>query len=412
MSIALPDAFSDYPSGWRVLPLLAVVNRSDVPNTGMHETNLLSLSYGQIVRRDISTSGGLLPESFETYQVVEPGMTVFRFTDLQNDQRSLRSGFVTERGIITSAYVAVAPHGVDPKFFSYLMRAFDTSKVFYGMGGGVRQGIRYDDIRRLPVPVPPMDEQLQIADFLDRETAQIDALIGKQKQFIRLLQERLVAVTAAHFAGDQPTRALGSCLDQLLDHRGKTPKKMGGSDFTDSGVRVVSAANIKNGAVSWEERERYVPDWMFEKWMPIPLRRGDVLLTSEAPLGNLAQVPDDEPLVLSQRLFALRGRPDVLDSTYLRFFLGSHRGQQLLRDGGTGSTVSGIRQSKLVQIPIPVPPMAEQRRVAADLIEQTARIASVVAKAQELIRLARERRTALITDSVTGRLEVSSLGAA
>ncbi|WP_392507843.1 restriction endonuclease subunit S [Naumannella halotolerans] len=173
--------------------------------------------------------------------------------------------------------------------------------------------------------------------------------------------------------------ALGEALDALIDHRGKTPKKLGG-DFTLAGVKVVSAIHIKNGRINWEERERYVSVAMFQRWMPEPTRRGDVLLTSEAPLGEVAQVEDDEPLVLSQRLFALRGKQGLLDSTYLRYFLQSDFGRHRLLSMATGSTVSGIRQELLRQVKVPLPSLEEQERIAGvlgafdDLIETNRRL--------------------------------------
>lgn len=121
------------PADWAILPLFAVAQERNEPNIGMIEDNLLSLSYGRIIQKDINTSDGLLPESFETYQVIRPGDIVFRLTDLQNDKRSLRTAIVEETGIITSAYVAVNPTDIKPSFFNYLLRAYDISKVFYSM---------------------------------------------------------------------------------------------------------------------------------------------------------------------------------------------------------------------------------------------------------------------------------------
>jgi restriction endonuclease S subunit len=261
-------------------------------------------------------------------------------------------------------------------------------------------------VSNLPIPGLTLDEQLAIADYLNRETARIDTLIAEQQRLVSLLLERRVSVIAEPFERDLPIQPLSSLLDVLIDHRGKTPTKVGGTDFTEEGVPVVSAVHIKNGRISWLERERFVPLWMFEKWMPVRLRRGDVLLTSEAPLGNIAQVPDDEPLVLSQRLFALRGKAGLLDSTYLRYYLESGRGQSLLRDRASGTTVSGIRQSKLVQIPVLVPSLAEQREVVGHLKEQTAKIDDLIAETKRFIELSRERRNALITAAVTGQIDV------
>lgn len=188
---------------------------------------------------------------------------------------------------------------------------------------------------------------------------------------------------------------LGDLLEVVIDHRGKTPKKMGGTDFTDAGVPVVSAIHVKNGRLEFGQRERYVPYEMFERWMPERMRKGDVLLTSEAPLGEVAQVPSDDDLVLSQRLFALRGRAGVLDSSYLRYFLETPEGRSRVLARASGTTVIGIRQAELVKILIPVPPIDEQRRIAGvlgaldDLIETNRQIARQLAD-QELALFRRE----------------------
>jgi type I restriction enzyme S subunit len=146
----------DLPEDWEVLPFAAVCRENRRSNAGLRETNLLSLSFGRVVRRDISSNDGLLPESFETYQVVEPNDVVFRLTDLQNDKRSLRTALVRERGILTSAYLTVRLTNAHSRFFAYLMRDVDNRKVLYSMGGGLRQSMKFDDIKRLPIQMPPL----------------------------------------------------------------------------------------------------------------------------------------------------------------------------------------------------------------------------------------------------------------
>lgn len=154
-------------------------------NVGMIETNLLSLSYGRVKRRDIEARGGLLPESFEGYTIVEDGDIVLRFTDLQNDQRSLRTGLVTERGIITSAYTTVRPNNTNmARYLHYALHAFDIRKGFYGMGSGVRQGLRWQEAKYTLLPIPDEDEQQRIADYLDKEYEEIDTAISEAQQSI------------------------------------------------------------------------------------------------------------------------------------------------------------------------------------------------------------------------------------
>ena len=114
--------------------------------------------------------------------------------------------------------------------------------------------------------------------------------------------------------GSEMTSAsLGDVLDVLIDHRGRTPKKLGG-DFSNSGVRVLSAKNIKDGRIDLSATIRYVGREMHDRWMRVKLRTGDVLLTSEAPLGEVAFLNDDADFCLGQRLFALRPNSNILDS--------------------------------------------------------------------------------------------------
>jgi type I restriction enzyme S subunit len=130
----------EVPEHWKVTPFYSVASEREEPNIGMKENNLLSLSYGRIVRKDICTNDGLLPESFETYQIVRRGDIIFRLTDLQNDKRSLRTAIVEDKkGIITSAYLATAPVGIAHMYLSYLIRTCDIVKVFSdctGLWGG------------------------------------------------------------------------------------------------------------------------------------------------------------------------------------------------------------------------------------------------------------------------------------
>lgn len=164
------------PEYWDVKPFFALVTELNRKNVGLVETNILSLSYGNIIQKPETRNMGLTPESYETYQIVESDEIVFRFTDLQNDKRSLRSAQVTQRGIITSAYMAVKPHSIDSTYFAWLMRSYDLCKVFYAMGGGLRQSLKFEDVRRLPVLIPPVDEQSEITNTINAETARIDAL--------------------------------------------------------------------------------------------------------------------------------------------------------------------------------------------------------------------------------------------
>lgn len=175
------------PLSWKENPLIQYAYERCIKNDGMVEDNLLSLSYGKVIDKDINTTDGLLPASFESYQIVEPGNIILRLTDLQNDHKSLRTGLVTQRGIITSAYTCLETRGdILPEFLQLELHVADLCKVFYGMGGGVRQSIGFKDIKRMLIAIPPLSEQHRILDLIHG----IDAPTDKQKeQYLNIINE-------------------------------------------------------------------------------------------------------------------------------------------------------------------------------------------------------------------------------
>lgn len=224
-----------------------------------------------------------------------------------------------------------------------------------------------DELLEFPIPLPPLSKQKEIVATLDQALAEVAAASVLGEEQLRSQASLTEAVRYAAFSlPETPRRSLGDIIEVIIDHRGKTPKKLGG-DFTESGVRVISAIHVKAGRIHWERRDRFVSQELYEKWMPVPVRRGDVLLTSEAPLGEVAQVPDDEPLVLSQRLYGLRGAPNVVTNDFLFHFLRSPEGQRELSARQTGATAVGIKQSELMKISVPVPPLEVQGKICASL---------------------------------------------
>ncbi|WP_285011846.1 restriction endonuclease subunit S [Lactococcus formosensis] len=182
----------EIPEGWETSEIQYKFEQVKRKNIGNQEKNLLSLSYGKIIQKDIEKSIGLLPESFETYNIIENGDIVFRLTDLQNDQRSLRVGLAKEKGIITSAYQTIRPKNsgeIDSRYFFYLFYDYDIQKVFYGMGAGVRQGLTFEELKRLKIIVPKsLSEQKTIADHLDKQSQQFDQATNLLKAEIAQLR--------------------------------------------------------------------------------------------------------------------------------------------------------------------------------------------------------------------------------
>ena len=177
---------------------------------------------------------------------------------------------------------------------------------------------------------------------------------------------------------DWKIKNLNDVIVDIIDYRGKTPKKLGGS-WSESGIIALSAMNVKQGQLVKLEKAKFVNNELYHKWMKSEVTKDDILMTSEAPLGETYLVPDNRKICLSQRLFCIRANPNLVLPRFLFYFFNTpvSRGQIDLK--ATGTTVLGIRQPDLRELPIIVPPLPTQRKIAAvlstydDLIENNTR---------------------------------------
>ena len=179
----------DVPVGWDIKPMYTRYSQNKTKNDNSTST-ILSLSYGRLIKRNMETNFGLLPDNFDSYQLLETGFIILRMTDLQNDHKSLRVGICEFQGIITSAYIGLKPlTNVCSKYFFYYLYMCDLKKVFYGLGGGLRQSVSYNDFKRFPLSIPPLQEQQQIVDYINKKTSKIDKLVDIESKRIDLLKE-------------------------------------------------------------------------------------------------------------------------------------------------------------------------------------------------------------------------------
>lgn len=213
----------EIPNSWSIHPVYYYFSERKNKNIFGVESNLLSLSYGQIIRKNINSNEGLLPESFNTYNIVEEDDIIIRPTDLQNDKRSLRTGIVKERGIITSAYISIkATKELNAAYFHYLLYIYDVTKVFYNMGNGVRQGLNFSEFSKLLVIEPPIEEQCKIVTYLDRKCNEINSLTKDIQTQIGILEDyKKSIITEAVTKGLNPDVEM---KDSGIEWIGEIPK--------------------------------------------------------------------------------------------------------------------------------------------------------------------------------------------
>lgn len=204
----------------------------------------------------------------------------------------------------------------------------------------------------------------------DPELAAMCAISGKSEEELKQMSKDDFAelqATAALFPDELVESELGEVpkgweildIDKttslIIDHRGKTPKKLG-YDWSDTGITVLSAKHIKDGYIVNREQLRFVDTELYNKWMKEELEEGDILLTSEGPMGEMYYLASDEKYCLSQRLYALRANTDLISSAFLYFWLLSPYAKSDMNGRATGTTVVGIRQSELRKVKVLTPP--------------------------------------------------------
>jgi len=167
---------------------------------------------------------------------------------------------------------------------------------------------------------------------------------------------------------------LADAIDRVIDRRGVTPKKLGGN-WSETGYRALSAKNVKNGHIVNQESIRFVNIEMYEKWMRTSIMKNDILITSEAPFGEVLFWDSDEKIVLSQRLFGLRCKSSFYPK-YVYLYMTSKAFQNELENRSTGTTVTGLRQPELMKCTIVAPSYFFQKQIA-DMIYSIEKIISI-----------------------------------
>ncbi len=158
---------------------------------------------------------------------------------------------------------------------------------------------------------------------------------------------------------------LSDAVELVIDYRGKTPKKLG-SDWCNDGYRALSAKNIKTGQIVQEDTIRYVDEELYHKWMKEEIKKGDIIVTSEAPFGQIYYWDSDEKIVLSQRLFAIRIKKEF-DARYIYQYMTTPLFYEEMSARATGTTVIGLRQPELMKCKIKYPNIEIQKKISAIL---------------------------------------------
>ncbi len=285
--------------------------------------------------------------------------------------------------------------------------------------GVTRFGLRAAAIADLPIPVPPIATQRAIADYLDRETARIDALIAAQRRMVELLGEELY-VTRIDLVIDRTTDDrregptwLGSIPEGWDLKRlkfvakmesGHTPNKQVEAYWIDCTIPWITLNDVSDLETGWRfvDPQNYVNELGLQNSSAHVLPENAVVLSRDATVGRSALL--GRPMAVSQHFVAWVCGPELMPEYLLNVLRGPM--QHHFGSLTAGATIATIGMPDLKQLVVPVPPLEEQARIVRDIAAAETLAAKTVLRVKRQIDLLKERRQALITAAVTGQLEI------
>ena len=355
------------------------IRQVDVRNTDGKEENLLGVSVQKMFIPSIANTVGT---DFTKYKVVKRGQfTYIPDTSRRGDKIGIALLTDYDEGLVSNIYTVFEVKDENELLPEYLMLWFSRPEfdryARFKSHGSVREIMDWDEMCKVELPVPSIDKQRSIVKAYQTITERIELKrrindnlrATAETEFFRLIRYPQIQEAPSQdteigvYPSDWILTTLGQVLSTIIDRRGLTPTKLGG-EWSPDGIIAISAKSVKNHELINLDIANRVDRELYERWMPQKLQPHDILMTSEAPLGEFYFIADFSEYCLSQRLFAMRANTEIVEPTVLYFQLTDSIGKHQIDIRKTGTTVTGIRQSELVQVPVILPPKQVQQSFA------------------------------------------------
>ncbi len=396
-------------------------------NAARASSNVLSLTLRGVVNNDPDNPEGLVPKDYATYQLFRKGDLVFKLIDLEN-LRTSRVGLVHEDGIMSSAYIRLAPSSAgDIRFF--FQQYFDLYQrgIYNQLGAGVRSTLGPSDLLDLSVVVPPVPEQVAIVRFLNHADRRIRHCIHAKHNLIKLLQEQKQAIihravtrgldpnvrlkpSGVEWLGEIPAHwevaRLKVIAPMIVDCLHATPVYSKSGEYP-----AIRTADVQPGRLLLDSTRR-VDEEHYRRWTTkMSPAEGDILYTREGErFGIAALVPADVRLCISQRMMAFRIH-HANNSAYVMWQINCRHVYAQAAADLIGAAAPHVNVGRIKNLWLTLPPKREQHEIVAAIDQASMRPNRAIDRARREISLLREYRTRLIADVVTGKLDVRAAAA-
>jgi len=386
----------------------------------------LALTLNGVVERSKIDSEGLQPNDYSSYQIFNKGDLVFKLIDLENKQTS-RVGIAHKDGIMSPAYIRLRKNNKDINehfaYFYYLSLYFQD--VYRDLGKGVRSSLSAPDLLEIPVPVPKMEVQNKIVKFLNNKISQILNLKQSlDKQIVNLKEYKSALITQAvtkgldpnvpmkdsgiEWLGEVPGHWKVAKLKYFAEHcaRGITPFYV---EDEENSIPVINQACIQSYGIKWEAVKYHDKSRTYNKGL---IKAGDVLIcsTGKGALGRVQVFPSIHgEYVADGHVTIVRTNQADLSNSYLRFLLSTPIYFEMMDNvWSSGSTKqTELNRSEILNMPIIVPPIDEQREITNFLEKKEMEITKVLSALEKQLNFLDIYRSSLITAAVTGQIDVS-----
>ncbi|MCD9589670.1 hypothetical protein [Streptomyces sp. 8ZJF_21] len=408
--------------GWEWKPLWAVLQRSkEAGNPGLPPLSVF-LDAGVVPRSSREDNHNQLGEDLSKYLVVRDGDVVF------NKLRTWQGGLGVSRheGIVSPAYFVCRPNAeTDSRFIHYLLK----SKPYLAELVRISKWMPpsqfdtpWENLRKLPLLLPGLDEQRRIADFLDAETARIDAIVSMRNHQLILAEQRFEQIVDGVVLGDRDSLREIGYEGGAKWGNGKIARLFAvipgyafpSRDFVaqENGTPLLRGINVAPGAIDWNVETMAWDLGAHPIDQRFHLRCDDLVIGMDRPWINsgsrIALVRDsDLPCLLLQRVACIRSHGPA-STRYLRWVLASRHFRIALEGETTGISVPHISGEQIKSFSYMLPPPDDERQLAALLERHDGLRAEYSAMVNRQLELLTERRQALITAAVTGQLDVTT----
>ena len=405
---------SQVPQHWSISRNKNVFEESkETVGENFSRYTLLSLTLRGIIPRDVSSGKGKFPQSFDTYKKVDVGDMAFCLFDIDETPRTV--GLSEHQGMLTGAYNIFHVKNINPKFINYYYLSLDMAKAMKPLYTGLRKTIGIDTFMGTKIPVPPCEEQNQIVRYLEWQTSKINRLINAKKRIIFLLEEQKQA-TITHVV----TRGLvrnAELLDSGIDYIGQVPAhwkvllnhriyKEKSRKFV--GEETVLSLSQKDGLLPYENlKERSLHTASYENWKLV-FPNDLVLNRFKAHLGVFFSSNYRGIVTFHYGVY----EPIMkIESKYYEALYHTPEFRRIFASKSNGMTVGlqNLSNTNFYSVYTVYPPYEEQCQIVCKIEKIEEKYRDLIAKINQEIDCLHEYRTSLISDIVTGQVDVRNI---